>query len=61
MTSNDFDNLNHCFFDFIQIAFWATPEAQNKLGVPCDPLKHHFFDLTQVEFWVGQEAESDSK
>jgi len=25
-----FDKLNHRFFDFIQIAFWASPEAQNK-------------------------------
>jgi len=57
---SDFDNLNYRFFTFIQIAFWASPGAQNKLRVPCKPLKHHLFDLTQVAFWVGQVAENDS-
>ena len=56
-----FDNLNHRFFDFIQIAFWVIPEAQNKLRVPCETLKHRFFDINQVAFWDGQEAENESK
>ena len=25
-----FDNLNHRFFDFIQIVFWACQEAENE-------------------------------
>ena len=57
----DFVNLNYRFLDFIEIAFWASPEAQNKLRVPSKPFKNHFFDLTQVAFWVGQEAGNYSK
>ena len=44
------DNLNHRFFDFIQIAIWASSEAQNKLREPCDPLKHRFFEFTHFAF-----------
>jgi len=39
-TENDFkvtfDNLNHRFFDFIQIAIWAGKEAENEFSVPCN-------------------------
>jgi len=31
-----FDNLNHRFFDCIQIAFWAGQEAENEFTVPCN-------------------------
>jgi len=51
-----FDNLNHRFFDFIQITFWASSEAQNELKVPCEPLTHRFFDLAQVAIWVGKDC-----
>jgi len=37
-TDNDFkvtfDNLNHRFFDLIQIAFWVGQEAANEFPVP---------------------------
>jgi len=29
-----FDNMNHRFFDFIQIAFWAGQEAEFEFAVP---------------------------
>ena len=54
-----FDNLIHRFFEFIQIAFWAIAEAENKLRVPCEHFKHRYLELNQVAFWVGQEAENE--
>jgi len=56
-----FKTLKHRIFNFIQIAFWASPQFQNKLRVPCETLKHRLFDLTQVAFWVLQEAENEFK
>jgi len=39
-TGNDFkvtfDNLNHRFFDFMHIAFWAGVEAENEISLPCN-------------------------
>jgi len=56
-----FETLKHCFFDFIQIVFWASPQVQNKFRVLFETLKHRFFELAQVSFWVGQEAENEFK
>ena len=46
--------LKSLLFDFIQIAFWASPEAQNKLRVTCEPLKHHFFNHRKSNFWLAK-------
>ena len=39
-----FVNLNHIFFDFVQIAFWASVRAENGFAVPCNHKK--------VAFWL---------
>ena len=52
-----FDNLKHGFFDFIQIAFGAGQEAENKFAALCNHYKIAIF-FTQVAFWAGPEAEN---
>ena len=44
-----------------QIAFSASPEAENKWRMPYETLQHRFFELTQVAFWDGQETEYEFK
>ena len=56
-----FDNLNHRFFDFIQIEFSASPLVQIKLRMPSEPLEHRFLELIQVAFSDGQEAGNEFK
>jgi len=53
-----FENLNHRFFDFIEISFWACQEAENELAVLCNHYKSSFNDIRQVSFWAGPEAEN---
>jgi len=31
-----FDNLKHCFFDFIQLTFCTSQEAINEIAVICN-------------------------
>jgi len=42
----------------MQVAFWASQEAENEFKVKRQPLKHRFFRLTQVVFWAGLKAQS---
>ena len=48
-------------FYFNKVAFWAGPDAENMLRVPCEPLNHLFLDLNQVAFSDGQEDENEFK
>jgi len=45
-----FEDLNHRFFDIIEIAFSAVHNAENELLLPCNYEKNHFFNFYRVAF-----------
>ena len=53
--------LETSLIDFIQVAFWAGQNAENKFKMPLDHLKYRFLAFTQVVFWAVQEADNEFK
>jgi len=45
-----FDYLNHRFFDFIQITFWAAYELEIKFLVLCNHQKISIFEFLKSYF-----------
>jgi len=49
-----FDKLNHRFFDFIQIAFWAGQDVEIEVAVPCNHKKNRLFTSPKSYFGLIQ-------